>query len=328
MGPDERSLSARARRLPGPVGAQGQQARDFAARVPEATKETRMDYGHYEHLRFERREHGVLLITIDRPERMNATNERLHSELASVWRDVARDEGTRVAVVTGAGQAFSAGGDLELVQRMAGDYRRIAAMASEAAEVVLAMLDCPAPIVSAINGTAVGAGLAVALMADISVIAQEAKLTDGHLRLGVVAGDHAALLWPLLCGMAKAKYYLLTAEFIDGREAERIGLVSRCVPREEVLSSALEIAERLAMGPQHAVRFTKRTLNHWLRAAVPAFDASVAYEMLTFFGGDVVEGANAIQEKRAPRFADGVEGPARHPRGEGSGGGHDSVDAR
>ena len=177
-------------------------------------------------------------------------------------------------------------------------------MAREAAQLPLNMLDCEKPIVSAINGTAVGAGLAVALMADISVIAQDAKLTDGHLRLGVVAGDHAAVLWPLLCGMAKAKYYLLTADFIDGVEAERIGLVSRCVPRDEVLDTALEIATRIATGPQNAARWTKRTLNHWLRQAIPAFDASVAYEMLTFMGQDVVEGARAIQERRPPQFPD------------------------
>ena len=267
----------------------------------------------YTSLRFERREHGVLLITIDRAERMNATDERLHAELAGVWGEVAGDPETRVAVVTGAGRAFSAGGDLEMIERMAGNYPRVAAMAGEAAELVRGMLDCEKPIVSAINGTAVGAGLAVALMADISVIAQDARLTDGHLRLGVAAGDHAAVIWPLLCGMAKAKYYLLTADFIDGREAERIGLVSRCVAREEVLDTALQIATRIATGPQHAARFTKRTLNHWLRAALPAFDASVAYEMLTFMGRDVVEGARAIAERRAPAFPDRPEGPAAAP---------------
>jgi enoyl-CoA hydratase len=264
-----------------------------------------MNQADYEHLVFDRREHGVVLITIDRPDRMNATNERLHTELTTVWRDFEADDEARVAVVTGAGRAFSAGGDLEMIERMAGDYPRVARMAGEAASLVTNMLDCDKPIVSAINGTAVGAGLAVALMADISVIAEDARLTDGHLRLGVVAGDHAAILWPLLCGMAKAKYYLLTADFIDGREAERIGLVSRCTPRGEVLDTALEIAHRIATGPQQAARWTKRTLNHWLRAAVPAFDASVAYEMLTFLGGDVNEGAAAIREKRPPRFADG-----------------------
>jgi enoyl-CoA hydratase len=264
-----------------------------------------MNQADYAHLMFERRDDGVVLITIDRPDRMNATNERLHTELTTVWRDFEADPDARVAVVTGAGRAFSAGGDLEMIERMAGDYAAVARMAGEAASLVTNMLDCDKPIVSAINGTAVGAGLAVALMADISVIAEDARLTDGHLRLGVVAGDHAAILWPLLCGMAKAKYYLLTADFIDGREAERIGLVSRCTPRDEVLTTALAIAQRIATGPQQAARWTKRTLNHWLRAAVPAFDASVAYEMLTFFGGDVAEGADAIREKRAPRFSDG-----------------------
>jgi enoyl-CoA hydratase len=256
----------------------------------------------YQSLRFKRREHGVLLITIDRPERMNATDERLHRELAEVWPDVATDPDTRVAVITGAGRAFSAGGDLEMIQRMAGDWHRISAMAGEAAALVTNMLDCEKPIVSAINGTAVGAGLAVALMADISVIGRGARLSDGHLRLGVVAGDHAAILWPLLCGMAKAKYYLLTADFIDGPEAERIGLVSRCVDDARVLDEALQIAERLATGPQQAARWTKRTLNHWLRAVVPAFDASVAYEMLSFFGDDVREGASSLRERRPPGF--------------------------
>ncbi len=259
-------------------------------------------YDGYRHLRFERREGGVLLITIDRPERLNATDERLHSELARVWRDVASDRDSTVAVITGAGKAFSAGGDLDMLERMSGDFGRVAAMAAEASEVVMSMIDCEAPIVSAINGTAVGAGLAVALMADVSVIGERVRLTDGHLRLGVGAGDHAVLLWPLLCGMAKAKYYLLTADFIDGREAERIGLVSRCVPDESVLEEALAIAGKIARGPRQAARWTKRTLNHWLRAATPAFDASIAYEMLAFLGDDVREGTAALRERREPHF--------------------------
>jgi enoyl-CoA hydratase len=261
-----------------------------------------VDLSEYHDLRFERRDHGVLLITIDRPDKLNATDARLHSELARVWGDVGRDGDTHVAVVTGAGKAFSAGGDLGMVQEMARDYRRVAAMAGETYELVRGMLDCDTPIISAINGTAVGAGLAVALMADISVIGEDVRLTDGHLRLGVGAGDHAVLLWPLLCGMAKAKYYLLTADFIDGAEAERIGLVSRSVPHDQVLETALEIAAKVATGPQHAARWTKRTLNHWLRVALPAFDASVAYEMLSFLGADVQEGASAILERRAPSF--------------------------
>lgn len=262
----------------------------------------------YQHLRFEFREHGVLLITIDRPEKLNATNERLHGELTYVWNDVAEDPAVRVAVITGAGKAFSAGGDLQMLNRQVGDFSQVSKIAKEAGDLVRNMVECDKPIVSAINGVAVGAGLAVAFVADISIMAEDARVTDGHLRLGVGAGDHAALIWPLLCGMAKAKYLLLTAEFVDGREAERIGLVSRCEPADRVLPVALEIAEQLATGPQHAIRWTKRTLNHWLRTATPAFDASLAYEMLSFFAGDVVEGAAAISERRAPKFPSAQDG--------------------
>ncbi|MCF7550751.1 enoyl-CoA hydratase/isomerase family protein [Pseudonocardia sp. WMMC193] len=267
-----------------------------------------MDYGKYEYLTFERPSDGVLLITINRPERLNATNKRLHWELSTVWLDVDADDECRVAVITGAGKAFSAGGDLDMVIDQAKDFKQVAAISKEAADLVYNIVNCQKVVISAINGVAVGAGLAAALMADISVIAEDARLTDGHLRLGVGAGDHAAIVWPILCGMAKAKYYLLTAEFIDGKEAERIGLVSLCRPVEEVLSTALGVAEKLAVGPQHALRWTKRSLNHWIRDAGPIFEASLAYEMLNFFDDDVLEGAQAIKEKRAPRFPS-VAGP-------------------
>jgi enoyl-CoA hydratase len=149
---------------------------------------------------------------------------------------------------------------------------------------------------------AVGAGLAVALMADVSIIAEDARFTDGHIRLGVGAGDHAAIVWPLLCGMAKAKYYLLTCDFIDGKEAERIGLVSLAVPKEQLMDKAMEVATKLATGPQYAVRWTKRALNNWIRMAGPIFDNSLALEMLNFFDDDVAEGAKAIREKRPANF--------------------------
>jgi enoyl-CoA hydratase len=262
-----------------------------------------MDYSSYHHLTFERRDNGVLLITMNRPEVYNAADEAMHGQLSRIWADVARDDDTRVAVITGAGKAFSAGGDLAMVQRMAGDYDRIAHMLSEMSDLVYTMVNCDKPIISAINGVAVGAGLVVALLADISICAADARLGDGHVRLGAAAGDHAAIIWPLLCGMAKARYYLLTGEMIDGTEAERIGLVSKAVPRAEVLPEALRIADGLAGGSQLAIRLTKRALNSWLRTAGPIFDQSAAYEMLTFMGPDVAEGAAALREKRPPRFA-------------------------
>jgi enoyl-CoA hydratase len=261
-----------------------------------------MDYKDYQHLVFERRPHGVLLITLNRPQVLNATNDRMHWELTQVWLTIDRDPETRVAVVTGAGRAFSAGGDLEMVEANATDPRRLANTVREASDIVYNMINLDKPVVSAINGVAVGAGLVVALMADISIIAEDVRFTDGHTKLGVVAGDHAAIVWPLLCGMAKAKYYLLTSDFIDGREAERIGLVSLCVPRDQLLAKAFDVADRLAQGSQQAIRWTKRSLNNWLRLAGPIFDQSIALEMLTFMGEDVREGLRAIREKRPPKF--------------------------
>src|SRR5213080_128033 len=261
-----------------------------------------IDYKEYQHLLFERRPNGVLLITLNRPEVLNATNDRLHWELTQIWLTIDRDKDTRVAVVTGAGRAFSAGGDLDMVDANSRDPKRLARTVREASDLVYNMINTDKPIISAINGVAVGAGLVVALLADISIISETARFTDGHTKLGVVAGDHAAILWPLLCGMAKAKYYLLTSDFIDGREAERIGLVSLCVPADQVLPKALEVGDRLARGAQQAIRWTKRSLNNWLRQAGPIFDQSLALEMLTFMHPDVREGARAIREKRAPSF--------------------------
>jgi len=261
-----------------------------------------VDYKDYQHLEFEHRPNGVLLITLNRPERLNATNDRLHWELTQIWQTIGADPETKVAVVTGKGRAFSAGGDMEMVEANAKDPRRLARVVQEATDLVYNIINLDKPVVSAINGVAVGAGLVVALLADISIIGENVRFTDGHTKLGVVAGDHAAIIWPLLCGMAKAKYYLLTSDFIDGKEAERIGLVSMCVPMDQVVPKALEVADKLANGSQQAIRWTKKSLNNWLRMAGPIFDNSMALEMLTFMEEDVREGIAAVREKRAPNF--------------------------
>ncbi len=262
-----------------------------------------MNYADFQFLKFENKPNGVLLITINRPEVMNATNARLHWELTKVWGVVNDDPKTKVAVITGAGdQAFSAGGDLDWVGNMVGNPKEIANTMTEAADVVYNMMACDKPIISAINGVAVGAGLAVAFLADISIMAEEAKITDGHVKIGVAAGDHAAILWPLLCGMAKAKYYLMTAEFVNGKEAERIGLVSLCVPRAELMDKAMAVANKLAAGSQQAIRLTKRSLNGWMNVARPIFESSLAMEMLCFLGEDAKEGVASVREKRAPKF--------------------------
>lgn len=263
-----------------------------------------MNFSDYQHLQFTRHAKGITQITMNRPEVLNATNARLHKELSRVWLDLADDAETRVVIVTGAGRGFSAGGDLDLLEEMSGNPDKLVEVWREASDIVYNMINLDKPIISAINGPAVGAGLAVALLADISIASEAMRITDGHIRFGVAAGDHAVILWPLLCGMAKAKYYLLTADFIDGREAERIGLVSLCVPAAELMPKAMEVALKLANGPQGAIRFTKRALNNWLRTAGPAFDASLALEMIGFFSADVREGIAALKEKRTPRFRD------------------------
>src|SRR5439155_696135 len=217
------------------------------AREPKP-EDSAMDYADYQHLTFDRRPSGVVLITINRPEVMNATNARLHWELTQVWLTIDADPAARVALVTGAGRAFSAGGDISLVEEMTTNREAVARTLREAADLVYNMINLDKPVISAINGVAVGAGLVVALLADVSIISETARFTDGHTRLGVAAGDHAAIIWPLLCGMAKAKYYLLTSDFIDGREAERIGLVSRCVPADKVMETALGAAQRAEEG--------------------------------------------------------------------------------
>ena len=262
-----------------------------------------MKYEDFQHIKFDRHPDGVLLATLNRPEFMNATNARLHWELTQVWAVVNDDPAVKIVVVTGAGdRAFSAGGDLAWIDEMVGNPEAVANAMKEASDIVYNILACEKPIISAINGTAVGAGLAVALLADISVMAETARITDGHVRLGVAAGDHAAIVWPLLCGMAKAKYYLMTAEFIDGKEAERLGLVTFSVAQDQVLDKAMAIATKLAGGSQTAIRGTKKALNNWMRMAGPIFDASLGIEMLGFLSADAREGLDAVRNKRTPDF--------------------------
>jgi enoyl-CoA hydratase len=259
-------------------------------------------YSAYPSIELDRPAEHVLRITLRAPGRLNAVSGAMHGELAAIWKTIAEDDETRVVLVRGADGAFSAGGDLDLVLEMANDAETRARVFEEARDLVYNVIACPKPIVSAMTGPAVGAGLAVGLLADVSIATPRTKIVDGHTKLGVAAGDHAAIVWPLLCGMAKAKYHLLLCEPLDGAEAERIGLVSLCVPDDELEERALAIASRLAAGSQAAIRHTKKALNEWLLAAGPAFDTSLALEFLDMTGADVHEGVAAVREKRAPRF--------------------------
>jgi enoyl-CoA hydratase len=259
-------------------------------------------YAEYTELKFERPRPGVLAVVLDAPG-LNSVNQRMHRELADVWRTIDRDPETRVALLRGAGKAFSAGGNFDMVEAIMGDYATRVRILREARDLVYNVLDCSKPIVSAMHGPAVGAGLVAGVLADVSVVGRTARIIDGHTRLGVAAGDHAAICWPLLCGMAKAKYYLLTCDTLTGEEAERIGLVSICVDDDMVQERALAVAEQLANGAQGAIRYTKQTLNLWYRQFGAAFDASLALEFIGFGGPDAREGVASHREKRAPKFS-------------------------
>jgi enoyl-CoA hydratase len=257
-------------------------------------------YESYSYIDVSISEDGIALLTLNRPEKLNACTADGHDEMGRIWADLDSDPSVRVSVVTGAGKAFCAGGDLgeSDLTDSAGVTRTI----NSDAAIVRGMVRSTKPIISAINGVAVGAGLAVALLADISVAGRSAKLIDGHTKLGVVAGDHAALVWPLACGLPRAKRYLLTCDTITGEEAERIGLVSECVADEELMPTAMALALRLSTGSQWAIQGTKRVLNTWLEKDLSVFEHSLSLEFTSFFLPDAAEGVGAFKEKRAPEF--------------------------
>jgi enoyl-CoA hydratase len=258
-------------------------------------------YDDFPSLRCETGENGVLTLVLDAPG-LNSVGPQMHRDLADIWPTIDRDPAVRVVLVRGAGKAFSSGGSFDLITETIGDYESRIRIMREARDLVLNLVNFDKPVVSAIRGPAVGAGLVVALLADISVAGRTAKIIDGHTKLGVAAGDHAAICWPLLVGMAKAKYYLLTCDTLLGEEAERIGLVSTCVDDDDVLATATRLAENLALGAQNAIRWTKHSLNHWYRMFAPAFEASLGLEFIGFSGPDVQEGLAAHREKRPARF--------------------------
>ncbi|MGK2929485.1 MAG: enoyl-CoA hydratase/isomerase family protein [Acidimicrobiales bacterium] len=258
-------------------------------------------YTDFTELHFDRPADGVLQITLDAPG-LNSVNAAMHRQLADVWLTVDRDPDTNVALLRGAGKGFSSGGNFEMIEAVMDDEASRLRVLREARDLVFNVINCSKPIVSAMHGPAVGAGLVAGILADVSVVGRTAKIIDGHTRLGVAAGDHAAICWPLMAGMAKAKYYLLTCDPLSGEEAERIGLVSLCVDDDRVHERALEVAVQLAGGAQSAIRWTKHSLNHWFRSQSAILDASLAYEFLGFTGSDAREGLASHAEKRSPDF--------------------------
>lgn len=259
-------------------------------------------YSNYEFLVFDRPHPRVLRITLTRPKAWNGVNEALHTELARIWPEVDADPEVSAVILTGYGKGFSVGGEIGLTKAIGEDFHAKGRIWKETRDIAWGIINCGKPIISAIRGPAYGGALAAALFCDISIVTPSARLMDGHILLGVAAGDGGAVIWPLHCGMAKAKYYLMTCDVLSGTEAERIGLVSLLVDDEQLEARSIEVATKLAEGPPHAIRFTKYSLNNWYRSAGPMLDASLAMEFMSFPSPECEEGMQSLAEKRPGKF--------------------------
>jgi len=263
------------------------------------------DYSRYEFITVDKAD-KLATVTLNRPDSLNAVNPQLHHELERIWVDLAEDADVNAILLTGAGKAFCAGGDVKGMASRAGKAEgRSRAMVSPAGgrRLVQNMLDVEQPIIGAINGDAVGLGATIALLCDVIVASEKARFADTHVRVGIVAGDGGAVIWPLLIGPARAKEFLMRGHFVNGADAAKMGLVNYAVPPEAVLPKAREIAQELAEGPTWAIRWSKLSVNKWLKDQVNLImDASLAYEMLTFNTEDHKEAARAFVEKRKPKY--------------------------
>lgn len=266
------------------------------------------DYGRFQYLTIDRRDR-IATVTMNRPERLNAVNSAFHEELRDVWLDLGNDYDVDVIVLTGAGRAFCGGGDIKDMAQLAEPFgggrakEPLAVMQAEARRVARNMLDVEQPIIAAVNGDAFGLGASLALLSDIVIIAEDARIADTHVNVGLVAGDGGAVLWPLAVGPHRAKEFLMRGTRITGADAAAMGMVNYAVPSGQVLAKADEIAQELAAGAPLAIRWTKYSVNKWLKQVLEqVFDVSIAYELVTMRSADHQEGIAALLEKRPPKF--------------------------
>lgn len=261
-----------------------------------------MNFQDYECLEF-RRDGRVLTIALNRPEQRNAVNGRLHLELSSVFEDAQRDTESDIVVLTGNGSAFCAGGDIDWMQESIDNPEEFERTAREGKDIVFSQLDLEKPLICKLNGHATGLGASLALLCDVILCAEEAKIGDPHVSVGLVAGDGGAFIWPQIVGYAKAKKHLLTGELLTATEAERIGLVTEVMPRAELDAAVDALARKLAAGATRAIRWSKIATNLPLKALFHAhFDAGIAYECLSNRTADHAEAVKAFREKRKPVF--------------------------
>lgn len=263
------------------------------------------DYSRYRCLKIEKA-NRLATVTLNRPETRNQIDHRFHVELQDIWVDLAQDREVNAILLTGAGPYFSVGGNVKGMQdRPGGDVFEEGAMLepSGGRRIVQNILDCDQPIVCAINGDCIGLAATVALLCDITVASESARIGDPHVKIGLVAGDGGAVIWPMLVGPNRAKEYLMRGTLLKGAEAERIGLVNHALPAERVLDEARRIAQELADGPTWAIRWTKLSVNKAIKDQFNLImDTSYALEMATFHTEDHREAVRAFVEKRKPRF--------------------------
>jgi enoyl-CoA hydratase len=260
------------------------------------------DYSQYDGLLVQRHD-KVLTITLNSPENLNAFTAPMHNSLSRIWDDVNDDPEVHVVVLTGAGRAFSAGGNVIAMQKKIDDPDVWDVGMPEAKRIVFRMLECDKPIIARLNGHAVGLGATVALLCDIIVAADHARIGDPHVSAGLVAGDGGALIWPQLIGFARAKEYLLTGELMTAAEAERIGLINHVVPADQLDEKVYGLARRLATGAMKSIRWTKQTINIPLRQlAHSMMDLSLSLETQSNLSKDHQEAVSAFREKRKPNF--------------------------
>ena len=265
-----------------------------------------IDYGKYGFLTVDKAENGVATVTMNDPDKLNAVGPDNHKELEYIWIDLARDEEIKAIVFTGAGRAFSAGGDVKKMAARAGTefgLQYALRVPQNTLRLFEHMLLVPQPIIAAVNGDAIGLGLTIALFADMSVVAEDARLGDTHIKVGLVAGDGGAVVWPLLVGPQRAKEFLMRGKLLKGTEAAAMNLVNYAFPKGQVLDEALKIAAEIAAQPLWAVRWSKAAVNKQIKAQLnQVLELSIAYESLTMLTQDYKEAVSAFAEKRKPEF--------------------------
>jgi len=257
----------------------------------------------YQTMRIERRDNGIVLMTLNRPERLNAVNGTMHAELARFSRDFGNDRDASVLILTGEGRAFSAGGDFSPGDPI-GSNPEGPNLWVEARQIVDHILECEKPIISAVNGYAMGLGANVALLCDVVIAGPNAVFADTHVNMGIGAGDGGQLIWPFLIGVNRAKYYLMTGDQVSGKEAVEIGLANFYVEdKDQLMTKAMEVAEKLAAGAPKAITASKMAVNAYLRS-VSSFvmPMCLKYEEATMASEDHREAVAAFQEKRQPKF--------------------------